>query len=227
MTNSGKFGTTVSTIVELDMPAQSRRTLARTIKRLAVHISGQDVPDCPCELVGIDAGMVYVRSERQIPESSAVVVSFDHVQLSGVVAGCQPAERDWVISIALASCKRRLDERVPDGEESAIGVIDSGPTKLLPCTIINTSGFGLGLRLSFPISTGARVCVERESMMVFGEVRHCHPKLDGQYIAGILVIDVVPDMRSQSSFSVMLNNLRWKLAASIRGRDVPGYRSDR
>jgi hypothetical protein len=230
MTNTDKFCTTatrVTTIAEQDVPVQSRLTQAKQVKRIPVHLSGQDVPDCPCELVGIDAGMVYVRGERQIPESSAIVVSFDHVQLSGVVAGCQPAEQDWVISIALASCKRRLDERIPEGEESAVGVIDSGPTKMLPCTIINTSGFGLGLRLSFPIPTGARVCVERESMMLFGEVRHCHPKPDGQYTAGLLIIDVVHDLRSQSAFSVMLNNLRWKLASSIRGRDVPGYRPDR
>ena len=229
MNSTDKFCTTatrVTTIAEQDVSEPPRRTLVKPIKRILVHISGQDVPDCPCELVGIDAGMVYVRSERQIPESSVIVVSFDHVQLSGVVSSCQPAEQDWVISIALASCKRRLDERIPEGEESAVGVIDNGPTKMLPCTIINTSGFGLGLRLSFPIPMGARVCVERETMMLFGEVRHCHPKPDGQYIAGILIIDVVHDLRSQSAFSVMLNNLRWKLASTIRGRDVPGFRLD-
>jgi hypothetical protein len=225
MTNLETFGTPATTIPETDVPVQSWRRLAGPIKRIPVHISGHDVPDCPCELVGIDAGMVIVRSERRIPESSAIVVSFDHVRLSGVVAECRPAKRDWVISVALASCRRRLDERIPAGEESAIGVIDHGPTKLLPCTIIDTSAFGLGLRLSFPIAVGSRVCVERESMMVFGEVRHCNPKLDGQHIAGILIIDVVPDLRSQSSFSVMLNNLRLKLAPGIRGRDVSGYRS--
>jgi hypothetical protein len=226
MNYSVKFNTAVATLDEPDMPVQSRRTQAKPTRRIPVHIAGQDVPDCPCELVGIDAGMVYVRSERQIPESSAIVVSFDHVRLAGVVAGCQSAGSAWMISVALASCKRRLDERIPDGEESAIGVIDNGPTKLLPCTIVDKSGFGMGLRVSFPIPAGARVCVERESMMVFGEVRHCHPKLDGQFIVGILIVDVVPDVRSQSSFSVMLNNLRWKLASSIRGRDVPAYRSD-
>lgn len=226
MTNLEKFGTAPTMVLKLDPPVQSRHMLASPTKRIPVHISGQDVPDCPCELVGIDAGMVSVRSERRIPESSTIVVSFDHVKLAGVVAECRPAKKDWVISVALASCRRRLDQRIPAGEESAIGVIDHGPTKLLPCTIINTSAFGLGLRLSFPIGTGARVCVERESMMVFGEVRYCHPKLDGQHIAGILIIDVVPDMRSQSLFSVMLNNLRLKLASGILGRDVMGYHSD-
>ncbi len=216
----------VSAIATFEQPVPSRQALAAPFRRIVLYISGQDVPDCPCELVGIDAGLVHVRSERQIPDASAIVVSFEHVRLSGVVAECRPDAAGWIISIALASCKRRLDERIPEGEESAMGVIEGGPTKLIPCTIINTSGFGLGLRLSFPIATGARVCVERKSMMVFGEVRHCHPKLDGQYIAGILIIDVVPDVRSQGAFSVMLNNLRWKLASSIRGRDLHAYRSN-
>lgn len=197
---------------------------ARPLKRIPVNISGPDVPDCPCQLVGIDAGTLFVRSERQIPESSAIVVSLDHMQLSGMVAGCQPAEEDWVISVALASCKRRLDRRIPHGEESAIAVIESDRTKLRPCCIIDTSSFGLGLRLSFPIATGARVCVETETMMILGEVRHCHQKPDGDFIAGVLIVDVVSDLRTQSPFSVMLNNLRWKLASSIRGRDVPAYR---
>jgi hypothetical protein len=202
------------------------RELARPTRRIPVNISGSDVPDCPCLLVGIDAGVLYARAERQIPESSSIVVSFDHVQLSGVVAGCQPAEGDWVISIALASCKRRLEERIPHGKASVIGVIDNGQTTLRSCTIIDTSSFGLGIRLGFPIETGARVCVEMDSIVVFGEIRHCYPKLDGEFIAGILIVDVVPDLRSQSPFSAMLNNLRWKLASSIRGKDVPAYRSD-
>ena len=213
----------MATSTKFDAPAP----VSKAPKRIPVHICGQDVPDCPCQLVGIDAGMLYVRSERQIPESSAIVVSFDHVHLSGVVAECRSAEGNWVISVALASCKRRLNDRIPDGEESMIGIVEGDRTHLRPCTIIDTSAFGMGLRLGFPIDTGARVCIETESMMVFGEVRHCHPKLDGQYIAGILIVDVVPDVRSQSPFSVMLSNLRWKLASRIRGREVPVHRPDR
>jgi hypothetical protein len=184
------------------------------------------VPDCFCELAGIDAGILYVRSESQIPESSPVVISFDHIKLSGIVAECVPAELGWTLSIALASCRRRLDERIPRGEKSVIGVIENDRTTLRQCTVIDTSSYGLGLSLSFPIDTGARVCVETQSMMVLGEVRHCNPRLDGQFIAGVLIVDVVPDTRTQNKFSVMLNNLRWKLASSIRGRDVPHHRSD-
>ncbi len=199
----------------------------QSVQRIPVHISGQDVPDTPCELVGIDAGILYVRSERQIPDGSAIVVALDQVQLSGAVAGCQALENDWVISIALASCKRRLVERIPNGQESVIGVVEGGRADLRPCTIIDTSPYGVGLRVSFPLATGARVCVETETTMIFGEVRHCHPKLDGQFIVGILIIDVVPDVRTENPFSVMLSNLRWRLAKTIRGKDVPVYRADR
>lgn len=203
-------------------------TIARkAVKKIPVHISGTTVPDSICGLTGIDAGILYVRSERQMSESASVIVSFDHVQLSGVVAGCQPAGEDWMISIALSSCRRRLEERIPHGEESVIGVVEDGQTRLRRCTIIDTSSFGMGLRLAFPIDTGSRVCIEIDSAMVFGEIRYCHPKPEGQFVAGVLIVDVVPDVRTQNQFSVMLNNLRWKLASSIRGRDVPAYRADR
>jgi hypothetical protein len=198
----------------------------KAVRTIPVHITGTTVPDCFCALVGLEAGILYVRSERQMSESSPIVVSFDHVQLSGVVARCQPADEDWMITIALSSCRRRLEERIPHGEESVIGVVENGQTTLRSCTIIDTSSFGMGLRLSFPIDTGSRVCIETDSAMVFGEIRYCHPKLDGQFVAGVLIVDVVPDVRTQNQFSVMLNNLRWKLASSIRGRDVPTYRAD-
>ena len=131
-----------------------------------------------------------------------------------------------MISIALASCRRRLEERIQNGEEGTVGIIESDRTILRRCTITDTSSLGMGLRLSFPIATGARVCVETESTMVFGEVRYCRPGLDGDFIAGILIVDVVADVRTENQFSVMLNNLRWKLASSILGRDVPGYRAE-
>lgn len=215
---------------DLMAPLQARHTPPKSARRISLGISGTTVPDCSCELVGIDAGILYVRSERQIPESSPITVLFERVQLSGIVAGCQSAHEEgddeWLISVALGSCRRRLEERVPYGEAGAIGIVESDGTTLRPCTITETSSSGLGLRLSSPIETGARVYVEAESMIVFGEVRHCRPTLDGHHAAGILIVDVVPDFRTQNMFSLMLNNLRWKLASSIRGRNVPAYWAD-
>jgi hypothetical protein len=177
--------------------------------------------------VGIDAGVLYVRSERQIPESSPIIVSFDHVRVSGVVAACRPGERAWVISVALASCKRRLETRVENGEKCAVGIVESTGTTVREGSVVDQSSSGLGLRLLHPIDTGARVCVETQNMMVFGEVRYCRATLDDHFIAGVMIVEVVPDLHSQNQFSVMLSNLRWRLASSIRGKDVPAYRPDR
>ena len=207
-------------ITGLPAVAQAKQELAKSpARRVPVRISGVDVPDLPCELVGVEAGTLFIRAERQIPESSSVMVNLNQLTLPGVVAECHPAENEWMLSIALSSRKRRLDERIPGGQEAAIGVVENGRAKLRTCTIVDTSAFGMGLRLGFPLNPGARVCVETESMMIFGEIRHCNPKLNGDHIAGMLIVDVVPDVSRQSPFSIMLNNLRWKLASSIRGRD--------
>ncbi len=195
--------------------------------RIQIQISGPDVPDTPCQLVGIDAGTLYLRADRKIAEGSQIVISFDHVTLSGFIAECQSGSRGWVVSVALALCKRRLEERVPHGEEAIVRVVENGKAAHHLCTIVDTSTFGLGMRLPFPLALGARVCVETESMVVFGEIRHCNQNLDGEYNAGVLVVDVVTDVRSQSTFSVMLSNLRHKLAVGILGREVPAYRGGR
>jgi hypothetical protein len=205
--------------------AQAKRELAESAaRRVPVHISGADVPDLPCELVGVEAGTLFIRAERQIPETSAVMVNLNQVTLPGVVAECHPAEDNWTLSIALSSRKRRLEERIPGGQEAAIGVVENGRAKLRTCTIVDTSAFGMGLRLTFPLNAGARVCVETGSLMIFGEIRHCNPKPNGEYLAGMLIVDVVPDVSRQSPFSIVLNNLRWKLASSIRGREPIPHR---
>jgi hypothetical protein len=202
--------------------AVSRRSATQPIP---VHISGTAVPDCFGELADIDSGIVYVRAERQVAEAASVSVFFHHTELSGIVAGCQPSGGEWIVSIALAARKRRLEDRIPGGEEGILGVVEGDRTSLRRCTITDTSTFGIGLRLASPVETGARVCIETESIIVFGEVRHCQAEPDGNFKAGVMIVDVVPDTRNENKFSVMLNNLRWKLAASIRGRDVPACRS--
>jgi hypothetical protein len=205
--------------------AQAKQELAKSpARRIPVHISGANVPDCPCELIGVEAGTLLIRVERQIPESSGVIVNLNQMTLPGVVAECHPAGNWWTLSIVLSSRKRRLEERIPGGQEAAIGVVENGGARLRSCTIVDTSAFGMGLRLSFPLNPGARVCVETESMMIFGEIRHCNPKLNGDHIAGMLIVDVVPDVSRQSPFSIMLNNLRWKLASSLRGREPIPHR---
>ena len=193
-------------------------------RHIALAIAGTDVPDCACKLIGIDTGTLYVRSERQIAEASAITISFDHVHLSGVVAECRADSADWLVSVALASCRRRLEQRIETGLRSVIGVVGPEGTTVCPGTVVDMSSSGLGLRLMQPIEAGTRVCVETESAVVFGEVRHCRATGDGQFMAGVMIVEVVPDLHSQNGFSVMLNNLRWKLAASIRGRDPAPYR---
>lgn len=205
-------------------PLRSYARNAARASRALVHISGTDVPDCFCLLVGIDAGTLFVRSERQIPTSTPIVVAFDHIRLAGVVANCQPTDADWVISVALGSCRRRLEDRVPVGERSVVGIVGPDGTTVVHGTVIDQSSAGLGIRLERSLDTGTRVCVETETLMVFGEVRYCRATADGHFIAGVMIVEVAPDLDSQSAFSVMLHNLRWRLASTIRGHEVPAYR---
>lgn len=205
---------------------RDQRDVGRPVGRIPVTISGPDVPDTAGYLVGVDAGTLYARSERQIAQASPIVISLDRVTLSGMVMESRPAEDEWIISIALPAGKRRLEERIPYGREGKIGIVENGKTDLRPCMILDASPHGLGIQLDFPVEIGAKICVEMESSVIFGEIRHSRVGSDGGYIAGILIVDVETDVKNQSAFTVMLNQLRWKIAAAIRGREAPVYRGE-
>jgi hypothetical protein len=194
-----------------------RRKLAA---RRPVRISGKTVPDGYCELVGLDAGVLYVQSERRIPETSPVTVSFDHTQLSGYVTECQPTEREWVIAIALASGRRR-EARIPTGEEYTVGIVGNRGTRRCRATVIDRSSSVLGLLFSRAVAPGTRVYVEMESVMALGEIRHCRATPDGQFIAGVAIAEFIPDVRSRSRFRQILDKIRWKLGSGFRSRGAP------
>jgi hypothetical protein len=196
-----------------DNPAPSR----------PLRISGNTVPDGECELVGIDAGVLYVRSDRRIADASSVTVAFDHTQLSGYVTGCQPTEDEWVISIEVASGRRR-EERIPTGEQFTVGIVSNNGTVRCQGTVVDKSASGLGVRFSRSVAPGTRIYVEMESVMALGEVRHCSATTNGQFIAGVAIVEFLPDSRGRNKFTEILDRLRWKLAAGIRGRTNPAHR---
>jgi hypothetical protein len=196
-----------------------------TIRR-PVRISGRTVPDGDCELVGIDAGAFYVRSERRIAESSPVTVSFEQTELDGYVTGCQPVEHEWVISIALASGRRR-EARIPTGEQFTVGIVNNNGTTQCLGTVTDRSPSGMGLRFSRPVAPGTRIYVEMESVMALGEVRHCHATTDGQFIAGISIAEFLPDARGRNKFTEIFDKVVCRLSAGIRGKSVPASRPHR
>jgi hypothetical protein len=194
--------------------------------RRPLRISGKTVPDGDCELVGIDAGVFYVRLERRIAELSPVTVSFEQTELAGYVTGCQPTEHEWVISIALASGRRR-EARIPTGEQFTVGIVSNNGTIQCQGTVTDRSSSGMGLRFSRPVAPGTRIYVEMESVMALGEVRHCHATTDGQFIAGVAIAEFLPDARGRNKFTEIFDKVVCKLTAGLRGKGVPAPRSHR
>jgi hypothetical protein len=184
--------------------------------RRPVRISGKSVPDGECELIGIGDRVLYLRSERRIANTSAVNVTFDRTQLSGYVSGCVPVEGGWDVSISLVSGRRR-EVRIPTGEYLSVGIVGPNGTKRYHCTVVDRSASGLGLRFAKYVAPGTRIYVEIESTMVLGEIRHCTPTGDGHFMAGLVVVECVPDARDINAFSEIVHKLRWKISSGLRG----------
>lgn len=203
-----------------DVYSQSSFGVGDFAERRSVRLSGKNVPDGDAELVGIDAGFLYLRTERRIVTDSAVTISFEQTQLSGYVTECQPTEDAWVITIALASGRRR-EARIPTGEQFTAGIVSANGTTRCTATVIDKSASGMGLRFPRHVAPGTRIYVEMESVLVLGEVRHCSETTDGQFIAGVLIAEFRPDVRGRNKIEEVIDKVRWKLTSGIRGKNAP------
>lgn len=181
-----------------------------------VHLSGPNVPDYLCQLVGLDAGTLRVRSERRIADASPMTVSFDHIQLAGVVTGCHAMGNDWGVSIALTVTRRR-EARLAASGRVTVGIVGDAGTTSWPATVTNVSPSGLGLRVPEPVRLASRIYVETETEMIMGEVRHCRPAGDGQFIVGVLIVEVVPDLRTQGRLATFWERVKWRFASRMHG----------
>ena len=97
-----------------------------------------------------------------------------------------------------------------------MGVVSNSGTKRLHCTVVDRSESGLGLRFQRHVAPGTRIYVEIEAVMVLGEIRHCNPADDGTFIAGMIVVECLPDVRERNAFTEIVHKLRWKLSAGFR-----------
>lgn len=185
-----------------------------------VRISGPGVPDASCYLIGIESGLIRIHSESRIPDGEPVTIAFGHIQLSGIVTGSHALGDDWGIAIALHPARRR-EARVSASGTLTLGVVGPRGTTYSSAIVTNISQSGLGLRVPNPIPLASRVYVEAASEMILGEVRHCRPSGDGQFIAGILIVEVVPDSRSVGLFATVWERLRWKILSGVFGRGLP------
>jgi hypothetical protein len=57
--------------------------------------------------------------------------------------------------------------------------------------------------------------VETESEMLIGEVRHCRPAAGGDFVAGMMLIEVVKDARIQGQFASLWGSMRRRLGFAL------------
>ena len=134
-------------------------------------ISGPSLPDSTGEVVGLEDGVLRVRCERRIPDTTATTIAFDHIRLSGTVLGSEPMGSEWGISIAL-NFSRRREARLPVSGKVTVGVVSGRGTKLYDASMIDVSPSGFSLQVPLSVPLGARIYIETTTEIILGEVRH-------------------------------------------------------
>jgi hypothetical protein len=213
-------------IATIDTPVDSRPQAAHRPTGIAVRIFGARIPDAVGELIDIREGVLRIRCERRLPDGALARISLDQIQISGTVLGCTPMGGEWGVSIAL-SFSRRREARIPCTGKVTAGVMSAHGTSSYEAALLDVSPSGLSLSLPVPVRIAARVYVETESEMLIGEVRHCRPAGGGEFVVGVMLIEVVKDARVQGQFASLWGNMRRRLGFALGLQRMSGGRSEK
>jgi hypothetical protein len=212
-------------VAAIDALADSAPDTPRTPAGIAVRISGARIPDSIGELIDIREGVLRIRCERRLPDGALARISLDQIQISGTVLGCIPMGGDWGVSVAL-SFSRRREARIPCTGQVTAGVMSVHGTRSYEASLVDVSETGLSLRLPVPVRIATRIYVETEGEMLIGEVRHCRAA-GGDFIAGVMLIEVVKDARIEGQFASLLGSMRRRLGFARGLQRMSGSRPEK
>jgi len=193
---------------------------------IAVRIFGARIPDSIAELIDIREGVLRIRCERRLPDGALARISLDQIQISGTVLGCIPMGGDWAVSVAL-SFSRRREARIPCNGKVTAGVMSVRGARAYEASLLDVSPSGLSLRLPVQVRIAARIYVETESEMLIGEVRHCRPANGGDFVVGVMLIEVVKDARVEGPFTSLWGNMRRRLGFALGLQRISGSRPEK
>jgi hypothetical protein len=177
---------------------------------ITVRIFGSRIPDLIGELIDIQEGVLRIQCERRLPDGTLVRVALDQIQISGTVLGSLPLGNDWAVSVAL-SFSRRREARIPCAGKVIAGVLSAHGSRSYEASLVDVSPSGLSLRLPAPAQIAARIYVETEGEILIGEVRYCRPDPGGDFVVGVMLIEVVKDARALGQFASLWEDMRRRL----------------
>jgi hypothetical protein len=207
----------------IETPADSTSQAAHKPAGIEVRIFGPRIPDSIGELMDIRDGVLRIHCERRLPEGMLARIALDQIQISGTVLGCIPAEHGWGVSIAL-SFSRRREARIACTGKVTAGVMSVHGTRSYEAALVDVSPSGLSLRLPVAVRIAARIYIETESEMLIGEVRHCRPADGGEFVVGVMLIEVVKDARMEGQFAPLWANMRRRLGFALGLQRLSGNR---
>ncbi len=207
-----------------DAPAKPANKTGEAAKQdfvplVSLALAGSTRPPSPCVLLGIADGQIHLRSEKWIGESARVVVTFEHVVVSGEVLYCTLKDGYYRTCIKMDDEGHgRKEPRFPLDEPCSLTLLEDARSVRIRSQLIDVSQSGLGLRTSVSAAVGSMAYVETRTMLIVGEVRHCRQQ-GVEFILGMSTSDIISASRAQAARS-RLGRLRWRLAEIILGRRI-------
>jgi hypothetical protein len=176
-----------------------------------------------CTLMGMAQGRIHLDADRPIGPETRVMLKFARVTFEAIVeySTLKSGKYRVCASVTAEAEKRRREPRLPIHQHATITALaeNAQNTMSIPCILTDLSRSGMRAQISEPLISGTMVCVETDTTLVAGEVRHCQRR-PGYHEIGVEITDIITDAKQGEKEEGFVKNLRWKLAALIVGEEL-------
>ncbi|MGA2711747.1 MAG: PilZ domain-containing protein, partial [Bryobacteraceae bacterium] len=152
-----------------------------------------------------------------LASETRVFVKFKKVTLEAIVQYSNPKDAGYRLCLSVTGEpeRRRREPRLPVHQPATITSLCDGAI-VFEGTLTDLSRSGLRAQIREPLMVGTIVCVETQTTIVVGEIRHCGER-DGHYEIGVEITDILTDTILPDDKTGIIEDLRWKLATLIVG----------
>jgi len=151
-----------------------------------LHLLGKGNEIVPARIGRVSQAMFELNCSQGLPVGQRLALSHEGRRLEVEVASAtQLGAQAYALSVRVMNEELgevRSELRLPTDLSAKLRV--AGEAKQLAVRVVDMSPSGMGIETSKAIATGAKVCVNFEQGLAFGEVRFCQQKSADLYLVG-------------------------------------------
>lgn len=182
--------------------------------QLLLEPAGQPDAFISCHLVGIERSQIHLNAKEWIKPGTRAVLKSDRISLAGEVGYCNRKDDEYNTCFVVVNQRRA--PRIPVDEPGTVTALGDGDRSSVECRLTDISRFGLSLESKLKVKVGSMICVQTDTLLAIGEVRHQMQNGNGTFRMGVEITEMLSDDGARRRN----RGLRHRLAELILGRPI-------